>query len=103
MTDATVTKKRLVLLTRYLRDGSVLGVWRDEFKPREHGLRPRRASRIEVVESGPFAGLFYTTILIGQVTGDPAHDVSLWPPLGEHRASVLREQEWLARNYVLGG
>lgn len=102
MSEVLKRQRRAVLLTRYLSDGSIRALWRDEFTPRVHGMRPRRASRIEVVESGPFTGLFYTTMLISQITGDPSHDISLWPPMGDYQDSVRREQQWLERNYVLG-
>lgn len=71
--------------------------------PREvHGAVPTRASRIEVVEEGPLAGLFYTTILVSAITGDPGHDVSLWPPLPSYEESRRREVRWLQDNYIKG-
>lgn len=92
-----------VVLARYTADGVVRSLWDDRRRPAEHGMRPVRASRVEVVEEGPFAGCFYTTILLAAVTGDPSHEVSLWPPLPSYEESVQRERRWLAIHYILGG
>ncbi len=87
------------LLARYLTDGSVRAIWSDRFASRHHG-KPVRASRIEVVSDGTFDGYFFTTIILAAVTGDGAHDLSLWPPLPSYEESVQREVCWLERNYV---
>lgn len=89
------------LLARYAADGSVRSIWRDEQQPRAHGVKPLRASRIEVIETGPLAGFFFTTILLAPVTGNPAHEVSLYPPLASYADSLRREIAWLEHNYVL--
>lgn len=91
---------KLKLVARYLADGSVRAVWSDAFQSGQHG-RPLRASRIEVVESGRFAGQFYTTIVLGERLCRPELEVSLWPPLPSYAASVAREVQWLESNFVL--
>lgn len=91
---------RRAIVRRYTLDG-VVGIWNDIDRAADAARRPRRATRIEVVESGPFAGYFYTTVIIADVTGDHGHDASLWPPLPTHAESVAREVAWLNCNYVL--
>lgn len=92
----------LKLVARYCADGTVRAVWSDRFRSAQHG-RPTRASRIEVVETGPFTGFFYTTIILGDKLNDGELQVSLWPPLPAYDESVRREVSWLERNYVLKG
>lgn len=90
---------------RYTPDGSVRAVWRDEFAERERAQKggPRRASRIEVIESGDKAGLFHVDMsLLAEATGDWRFRVCLAKTFSAYGDANRAEVAWLEEHYVRG-
>lgn len=93
------------LLKAYRPDGTARGVWRDETGPsfRKAGAAPRRASRVEVVEDGPKAGLFHVDLSpLADQTGDARHRVCLARAFESYTEAVAAEVSYIERNWVLG-
>lgn len=90
-------------MKRYLPTGETRAVWDDSQAARERaqGVIPRRASRVEVVESGPNLGRFHVDFSpLAAATGDPAHLVCLPRTFGGYSEAVEAEVAWLHENYV---
>lgn len=60
------------------------------------GAKPRRASRVEIVETGPQAGLFYVDFSpLG-----PAYQFCLTRTFADYGEAVQAEQAWLLENWI---
>ncbi len=87
----------------FLPDGTMKAIWDDSsgFDPRRVLGKPRRASRIEVIEGGPHDGEFSVDMsLLGGITGNPAHFVCLLPTYRSYQAANQAEIAWLKQNWV---
>lgn len=92
------------LLRRYLPDGSIRSLWQDDFAMlnRKQGLKPLRASRVEVIEEGPQAGRFYVDMSpLAIATNNWNYMVCLLPTHERYDAAVAAEQAWIKENWVL--
>ena len=87
------------IIRRYLPGGGRRGLWHDPsaLQLREHGLQPRRASRVEVIESGPRAGRFSVCFSpLGE-----QFQFSLLQTFDRYDEAVRAEQEWLLSHWIL--
>lgn len=92
------------LLSCYRPTGEVRSIFTDTAAPllRKTGAFPQRASRVEVIETGPHRGLFYVDFsLLADVTHQPEHRVCLATPFASHKAAVAAEVAWIEQHWIL--
>lgn len=93
------------VLRSYRPDGSCRSIWRDQEAEhnRAHGVVPRRASRVEVIEDGPHRGLFSVDFsLLADLTDDRRMRVCLARPFATYGEAVAAEVAWIEKYWVLG-
>lgn len=93
----------LRLRKAYRPDATVRAIWSDNLGPelRRAGAFPRRASRVEVIESGPHRGKFHVDLsLMAALTGDHRFAVCLARPFESHADAVAAEVEFLERAWL---
>jgi len=91
------------VIRRYLPNGQRRAIWDDRFAcaERQAGVRIQRASRVEVIDSGPYAGYFYADLsLVAQAAGQPKWAVCLYPPQPTYQEAVASEVRWLKANFL---
>lgn len=83
----------------------MLGVWSDDdHSARLRGAVPLRASRIEVIASGPSAGRFFVDFsLLAESEKRDDFAICLTKTFDSYTEAVATEVDWLKRNYLLGG
>ena len=90
---------------RYLPSGKTLSIWTDSSSAyeRKAGNIPQRASRVEVIESGKFAGFFHADMsLIADIVGNDSFRVCLFPPRDKYSEAVMDEVTWLKEHFLNG-
>lgn len=90
---------------RYLPSGQTLSIWTDHSGTYERaaGNIPQRASRVEVIESGKFAGFFHADMsLTADIVGDDSFRVCLFPPRDKYSEAVKDEVAWLKEHFING-
>ena len=81
--------------TAYFPGGGLRKVF-DTADRRRYGAVPRRASRVEVVESGPRSGQFYVDFsLLGQ-----EYQLCLLNTYDDYAEAVAAEVAWLERHWI---
>lgn len=91
---------------RFYPGGRVKAIHDDGF-PFEDAFGPdfakarRRASVINTVESGPYAGYFYADMgHLAALHDDPTLDVCLWPPQKTEAACKAQEVAFIGAEYI---
>ena len=93
-------------IKRYLLDGSTRMIWDDRLGDRERslGVFPQRASRIEVITSGPHRGRFFVDFSpLAEVTRDTRFRQCLSQTFAGYAEANQAEVRWLLNNWVLAG
>jgi len=93
-----------IIFKAYHSDGSVRGIWTDrtgeEF--RNKGVLPQRASRVEVITSGPRRADFHVDFsLLAEATNNASLAVCLVKTFKSYTAAVAAEVAWLEQNWML--
>lgn len=94
------------LLRVYGRDGQTRAIWSDRSAAlfRATGSRPKRASRVEVIEDGPNSGRFGVDFtLLAEATGNEKYRVCLTKAYDRYDEAVAAEVAWIRDNYLLEG
>lgn len=92
------------LLRVYGGDGRTRAIWSDRSAGflRATASRPKRASRVEVIEDGPNSGKFGVDFtLLADATGDERYRVCLTRTFERYDAAVEAEVAWLRENYLM--
>lgn len=92
------------LLKAYRSDATIRGIWTDQTASgfRQNGTIPQRASRVEVIPSGPHRGKFHVDLtLLSELTGDDRFCVCLLPAFDSYADAVAAEVSWIEQNWVL--
>lgn len=92
------------LLRVYGGDGQTRAIWSDRSASlfRATATRPKRASRVEVIEDGPNSGRFGVDFtLLAEATGDERYRVCLTKAYDRYDEAVAAEVAWIRNNYLL--